>query len=213
MSGQPAPVSLPSPTPIRDGFDPARHLSRVNGSPYLEVKWQLAWFRDRYPDGRIETELLDRGPDWVIFRATVTAVSEGGVLCGRATGHSHGDAESFRDYLEKTETGAIGRALTALGFGTQFATHPEGVPPHGTPEETPRPADAATTTATAARPGQPGSPDGMTARQQSYLEAVARAAGLDAEQLDALALQRFGGEYRRLSRTNASALIRELQQR
>ncbi len=28
---------------------------------------------------------------------------------------------SFSDYIEKAETGAIGRALAALGYGTQFA--------------------------------------------------------------------------------------------
>jgi hypothetical protein len=30
-------------------------------------------------------------------------------------------AASFSDFLEKAETGAIGRALAALGYGTQFA--------------------------------------------------------------------------------------------
>ena len=30
-------------------------------------------------------------------------------------------AASFPDYVEKAETGAIGRALAALGYGTQFA--------------------------------------------------------------------------------------------
>jgi hypothetical protein len=38
-----------------------------------------------------------------------------------ATGHGSETARDFKDYIEKAETKAIGRALAALGFGTQFA--------------------------------------------------------------------------------------------
>jgi hypothetical protein len=40
---------------------------------------------------------------------------------GRATGTKSECAADFGDYIEKAETGAIGRALAALGYGTQFA--------------------------------------------------------------------------------------------
>jgi hypothetical protein len=39
---------------------------------------------------------------------------------GMATGTKSEKAASFPDFIEKAETGAIGRALAALGFGTQF---------------------------------------------------------------------------------------------
>ncbi|MGH2481156.1 MAG: hypothetical protein ACRDHW_15985, partial [Ktedonobacteraceae bacterium] len=39
---------------------------------------------------------------------------------GVATGTKSEKAASFGDFLEKAETGAIGRALAALGYGTQF---------------------------------------------------------------------------------------------
>ena len=39
---------------------------------------------------------------------------------GSATGWGSESSGDFRDYLEKAETKAIGRALAALGFGTQF---------------------------------------------------------------------------------------------
>jgi hypothetical protein len=39
-------------------FDPTRHLTRVSGSDYLEVKWRLVWLRDRHPDATLETELV-----------------------------------------------------------------------------------------------------------------------------------------------------------
>ena len=40
---------------------------------------------------------------------------------GSATGTKSETAASFPDYIEKAETGAIGRALAGLGYGTQFA--------------------------------------------------------------------------------------------
>lgn len=214
-----------SPTPIRAPFDPSQHLSRVNGNAYLEVDQRVAWFRDRYPDGQIVTELLDHRADSAIFRATVTAIAPGGVICGRATGHGSETAGDFRDYLEKAETKALGRALAALGFGTQFVVNHEDDAPRRVvdapvpmrqerrdprPAATPKPAPAETA---AAEVAQPADRDTMTARQKSYLEAVARAAGFDANQLDDLAVQRFDTPYRWLSRQNASALITELQQR
>jgi hypothetical protein len=39
---------------------------------------------------------------------------------GIATGYKSEKAASFSEFAEKAETGAIGRALAALGFGTQF---------------------------------------------------------------------------------------------
>ena len=51
-----------------------------------------------------------------MFRATVKD-GKGGI----ATGTKSEKAASFPDYIEKAETGAIGRALAALGYGTQFA--------------------------------------------------------------------------------------------
>jgi len=81
------------------------------------VKWRLCWFRDRYPHGVITTEEvcvdLERG--YARYKATVED-SEG----GRATGYGTETAADFADYCERAETRALGRALAALGIGTQF---------------------------------------------------------------------------------------------
>ena len=50
-----------------------------------------------------------------VFRAVV---KDG--LGGIATGTKSEKGVSFADFIEKSETGAIGRALAALGYGTQF---------------------------------------------------------------------------------------------
>ncbi len=127
-------------------FNPNKHVIEIktkNGlADYLPVQWRLVWFRTQCPDGVIETEMLQFDPDreteeeidvwndekkhnekvvkrangFVIFRAVVKD-GRGGV----ATGTKSEKAASFPDFVEKAETGAIGRALAALGYGSQFA--------------------------------------------------------------------------------------------
>jgi hypothetical protein len=126
-------------------FNPSEHIMQIKSEQgskdYLPVQWRLVWFRSVCPDGSIETEMLhldlDRDTEeevyvwnaerrrsekiikhakgFVIFRAVVKD-GQGGV----ATGTKSEKAASFPDFIEKAETGAIGRALAALGYGTQF---------------------------------------------------------------------------------------------
>src|SRR5947209_7823254 len=64
---------------------------------------------------RRSEKVIKRANGFVVFRATVTD-GKG----GKATATKSEKAASFGDYLEKAETGAVGRALAMLGFGTQF---------------------------------------------------------------------------------------------
>jgi len=96
-------------------FEPGRYLTKVGGADYLEVKWRLVWLREVHPDAVIETELVSHVGQDAIFRARVSI--PGG---GSATGFGSEAYDDFRDYIEKAETKALGRALAALGFGTQF---------------------------------------------------------------------------------------------
>jgi hypothetical protein len=127
-------------------FNPNDHLLQIknrNGSAdYLPVQWRLVWFREHCPEGSIETEMLhldldreteEEGYVWnnetrrsekIIKRANGLAVFRATVKDGKggiASGTKSEKAASFPDYIEKAETGAIGRALAALGYGTQFA--------------------------------------------------------------------------------------------
>ena len=158
-----------------EAFDPAKYLSRVNGGDYLEVKWRLVWLRTQHPDAAIETELIAHEDGVALFRARA-AIPRG----GSATGYGSESAGDFRDYLEKAETKAIGRALAALGFGTQFcADHEQGE----VEEEAP------------ASPGQ-----------IRYLENVAQKAGLSEDALEEQARALFGMPGHALSRRAASHL-------
>lgn len=99
----------------KEAFKPDKYLTKLQGRDYLEVKWRLLWLRSDHPDATVDTELLAREGDFALFKATVSVPGR-----GSATGHGSETAKDFRDYIEKAETKALGRALAALGFGTQF---------------------------------------------------------------------------------------------
>ncbi|MFN8556579.1 MAG: hypothetical protein U0531_04255 [Dehalococcoidia bacterium] len=98
-------------------FDASRYLTKLKGKDYLEVKWRLLWLRTEHPEAVIETELarLEMDPPMAVFRARVS-IPNG----GSATGWGQEELKDFGDFLEKAETKALGRALAALGYGTQF---------------------------------------------------------------------------------------------
>ena len=96
-------------------FDPSRYLRKLAGRDYLEVKWRLLWLRTEHPDATMETELVKLDEGFALFKARV-AIPGG----GEATGWGSETRQDFFDFIEKAETKSLGRALAALGFGTQF---------------------------------------------------------------------------------------------
>lgn len=96
-------------------FDASRYLTKLSGKEYLEVKWRLLWLRTEHSDAIVQTELVKHEAGLALFRAQVTL--PGG---GQASGWGSETASDFVDYIEKAETKALGRALAALGYGTQF---------------------------------------------------------------------------------------------
>jgi hypothetical protein len=127
-------------------FNPNEHIVQIKTKDgfrdYLPVQWRLVWFREQCPEGVIKTrpitidldrETEEEGYVWndekkrsekVIKRANGFAMFRAVVRDGKGgvgTGTKSEKAASFPDYIEKAETGAIGRALAALGYGTQFA--------------------------------------------------------------------------------------------
>ncbi len=95
-------------------------LIQLKGKDYLEVKWRVVWFRKEHPDWTIETEVQPQNGS-CLSKATIKDTS-GRVI---STAHKYEDKQGFGDYIEKSETGAIGRALALIGYGTQFAVEIE----------------------------------------------------------------------------------------
>jgi uncharacterized protein (DUF3820 family) len=91
-------------------------LLNLRGREYLEVKYRLVWFREEHPDWAIETELLSVTDQSAYARAAIKDES-GRVI---ATSHKFESKKGFPDFIEKAETGSIGRALALIGYGTQF---------------------------------------------------------------------------------------------
>lgn len=98
-------------------FNPNEHLMNLKGKQYLQVMWRLVWFREEKPLWSIDTKLEQLTDNHAVFSAKVS--DEQGVQ--KASGYGSESVKDFRDFIEKAETKAIGRALAMLGYGTQFA--------------------------------------------------------------------------------------------
>lgn len=101
-------------------FDVKKHLIKVQGGrQYLPVAARLVWFRQEHPDWGIETRAvtIDTEKQYAVFEARVYN-AEGKLM---ATGTKMENVKGFPDFIEKAETGSIGRALAVCGYGTQFA--------------------------------------------------------------------------------------------
>jgi hypothetical protein len=91
-------------------------LINLRGKEYLEVKYRLVWFREEKPTWRIETEFKILQADSALAKAIIK--NEAGEIVSMA--HKLETKQGFADFIEKSETGAIGRALALIGYGTQF---------------------------------------------------------------------------------------------
>jgi hypothetical protein len=179
-------------------FNPKEHLMPVKGgAQYLEVKWRLVWFREEFPNGTMVTEPVEISKDIAIFKATVTAVDAEGKVRGSATGYKTCTPQQFKfGYVEKAETGALGRALACLGFGTQFEPEfDEGEQIVDSPVNQQHAPQAAQQSRSASQPPNPTPDTSQPAnldreRVMKRLHAVGKEHGIDHEGLRALVIAR-----------------------
>lgn len=98
---------------------------RVQGNKqYLPVPNRVQWFRGDHPDWTIQTSVveLDWNAGYAIMRAEI--LDDTGRLI--ASGIKTETRKGFSDFVEKAETGAVGRALARAGYGTEDALDLEG---------------------------------------------------------------------------------------
>lgn len=136
-------------------YRPAEHFLELYGggkdkkTKYLPVAHRVHWFNQDLPGSfEIRTEIVYHAPDKLVTvdverwdqtqkRKIVTQVTKPGEVIVRATvidhahfkqatAHKYECVANFADALEKAETGAIGRALALLGYGTLAAELDEG---------------------------------------------------------------------------------------
>lgn len=96
-------------------------LISLKGKDYLQVAHRLMWFNEVAEKFSINTELLKVDDEQTIARAVVTVFNQDGTVLKSSTATKRETKKDFSDHTEKAETGAIGRALALMGYGTQFA--------------------------------------------------------------------------------------------
>lgn len=96
--------------------------TNIKGKEYAEVNERIKAFRQIFPEGRIQTEIIsnnagDDGLSVCVIKAY--AMNTDGVVL--ATGHAYEKENSSfinkTSYLENAETSAVGRCLGMLGIG------------------------------------------------------------------------------------------------
>ena len=81
---------------------------------YLPVAARIAWFRKDHPLWSIITDVELQADKAVVMKATIKDILGTAIATARKKETEMG----FPDYIEKAETGAIGRALAMCGYGT-----------------------------------------------------------------------------------------------
>jgi hypothetical protein len=92
-------------------------ILNLKGKDYLQVAHRLVWFREEHPNWAIETEFLKLEQNYALAKVMIKN-AEGKIV---STAHQDCSKQDFADFIAKAETSAMGRALAAAGFGTQFA--------------------------------------------------------------------------------------------
>lgn len=113
----------------RKSFKTAKNLElpllSLKGREYLQVMHRIQWFRSEQPTGVIKTSMLalagEGVNEYAVFKAEIFIETDKGAMM-IATGHKKETRGGFDDFIEKAETGAVGRALALCGYGTQFAS-------------------------------------------------------------------------------------------
>ena len=107
---------------VTDKFDPHKHTIKLRGFMYLPIDKRLLWLRTEYPDAVIHTRDVVLNDSFAVFVCTVTLPNG-----ASSTAHGSETKGDFKDFVEKAETKAIGRAVANLGYGIQFAEDPDEV--------------------------------------------------------------------------------------
>lgn len=107
------------------GFNPMDHAKLLpdafgESSLHLDVKRRVAWFRLKYPDGRISKHVVSITDGAAIMEARVYKNANDSEYDYLANGFGQRAFEADNPfgtrYIETAETAAVGRALSAAGF-------------------------------------------------------------------------------------------------
>ncbi len=92
--------------------------TNIKGKEYVDVANRIQAFRQIFPEGRIETEILDHSNGSVLIKASVYSIDGRLLATGHALENQNASMINKTSYIENCETSAIGRALGNLGIGS-----------------------------------------------------------------------------------------------
>lgn len=96
-------------------------LTNLKGKDYLMTAYRLQWFVEENPIYHISETFLVINDEQTVTQVTITIGDDQGRVIRKAVGTKRETKVSFEDHTEKSATGALGRALIQLGYGTQYA--------------------------------------------------------------------------------------------
>ncbi len=89
----------------------------IKGKQYVMVNQRIKAFRKLFPNGRIETKIIEKDDNHVLMEA-IAYDDEGHILAnGFAEEYKNGSYINKTSYIENCQTSAIGRALGQLALG------------------------------------------------------------------------------------------------
>lgn len=97
-------------------------LLNLKGKEYLQVAHRLIILDETHESYTVNTELIQVSDVSAVSKATVTVWGKDGKILRSASSTKRETKSDFPDFIEKAETGSIGRALALIGIGTQFCT-------------------------------------------------------------------------------------------
>lgn len=86
------------------------------GNMYAPVDARLQDFRKDHPNWSIITDIHELNLEFQICVSSATIMDDLGRIIAKA--YKHETASDFKDYIEKSGTGAVGRALALCGYGS-----------------------------------------------------------------------------------------------
>lgn len=96
-------------------------MIKLKGKDYLLIAHRLLWLNDDFENFTIDTQVLQLTEEYAVVRSDVRLLDKNGTVIRSATATKRETKSDFADFLEKAETGSVGRALAMIGIGTQFA--------------------------------------------------------------------------------------------
>lgn len=96
-------------------------LMKLKGKDYMMVAHRIVWFNEEAASFDMQSEYLVLTEERAVIKAVVRLYDKDGKLLKQGIGTKSETKKDFPDFIEKAETGAIGRAITMMGFGTAYA--------------------------------------------------------------------------------------------